>query len=214
VPRGKKVNVDVIVSSPGVELPPAVKAAATEKVQKLVRYLDGMDRAEVLFRAEKNPRIAEKEICELTLSGGGHTVRARVHAGDQFSAVDLAVEKASLQLQKLKTRLVDRHQGRVNGGKGARQGGSGEGTPDPTSLPEAGEGVGVSMETLVVSPGAEPKVVKMKRFRMKPMPVEEAIFQMGLMDHGFFFFVHEETGEPAVVYRRHDGNVGLIEADR
>jgi ribosomal subunit interface protein len=207
--------VDVIVSSPGVELPPAVKAAATEKVQKLVRYLDGMDRAEVLFRAEKNPRIAEKEICEITLSGGGHTVRARVHALDQFSAVDLAVEKASLQLQKLKTRLVDRNQGRTNG-KASRPAPFPEtaGEPDPTSLPTAGEGVGVSMETLVVEPGAEPKVVKMKRFRMKPMPVDEAIFQMGLMDHGFFFFVHEETGEPAVVYRRQDGNVGLIEADR
>ena len=173
-----------------------------------------MDRAEVLFRAEKNPRIAEKEICEITLSGGGHTVRARVHALDQFSAIDLAVDKASLQLQKLKTRLVDRNQGRTNG-KASRQTGTLEaGVPDPTSLPEAGEGVGVSMETIVLEPGAEPKVVKMKRFRMKPMPVDEAIFQMGLMDHGFFFFVHEETGEPAVVYQRHDGNVGLIEADR
>jgi ribosomal subunit interface protein len=206
--------VDVIVSSPGVELPPAVKAAATEKVQKLVRYLDGMDRAEVLFRAEKNPRIAEKEICEITLSGGGHTVRARVHALDQFSAVDLAVDKASLQLQKLKTRLVDRHQGRTNGKTSRPAPAVPAGQPDPSSLPEAGEGVGMSMETLVVAPGAEPKVVKMKRFRMERMPVDEAIFQMGLMDHGFFFFVHEETGEPAVVYRRHDGNVGLIEADR
>lgn len=205
---------DVIVSSPGVELPPAVKQAATEKVQKLVRYLDGMDRAEVLFRAEKNPRIAEKEICEITLSGGGHTVRARVHALDQFSAVDLAVDKASLQLQKLKTRLVDRHQGRTNGKTSRPATAVPTGEPDPSSLPEAGDGVGMSMETIVVAPGAEPKVVKMKRFRMKPMPVDEAIFQMGLMDHGFFFFVHEETGEPAVVYRRHDGNVGLIEADR
>lgn len=207
---------DVIVSSPGIELPPAVKVAAVEKVQKLVRYLDGIDRAEVLFRAERNPRIAEKEICEITLSGNGNNVRARVHALDQYSAVDLAVEKASLQLQKLKTRIVDRNQGRTNG-KAVRPAAPHEtdtATPDPSTLPVAGDGVPMNIETLVVEPGAEPKIVKMKRFRMKPMPVDEAIFQMGLMDHGFFFFVHEETGEPAVVYRRHDGNVGLIEADR
>lgn len=203
---------DVIVSSPGLELSPAVKAMAVEKVGKLGRYLDGMDRAEVHFSEEHNQRIADKEICEITMLGHGRHVRARVHAADQFTAIDKACDKLVNQLQRLKTRLVDRQHGN---GRSPRLETPTTAAPAANVLPEADtKGVPAFGQTIVVDADSnEPRVVKMKRFHMKPMSLEEAILQMQLLDHPFFFFVHQETAEPAVVYKRRDGNIGLIEVE-
>ena len=67
-----------------------------------------MDRAEVHFSEERNPRIAAKEVCEVSLDGHGHHVRCKAAAADGFAAVDLAVEKLEHQLYKLKSKLVPR----------------------------------------------------------------------------------------------------------
>src|SRR3569832_1342330 len=68
-----------------------------------------MDRAEVHFLEERNPRIADKkDVCEVTIEGHGHHVRTKVAAGDPFSAVDAAAQKLEHQLHKLKTKLVGR----------------------------------------------------------------------------------------------------------
>ena len=99
---------DVSVSSRNVELTPAVRAAAEEKIGRLSRFLEGMDRAEVHLMEERNPRIAECDVCEVTMEGHGHVVRVKVAAADPFGAIDAAVDKLEHQLTKLKERLVDR----------------------------------------------------------------------------------------------------------
>lgn len=183
---------DISVSSRHVEVSPSLKQVTVEKIGRLERYLDGMERAEVHFAEERNKRIENKEVCEVTLFGGGHIVRARVAAPDQFAAVDLAVEKLEHQLHKLKSRSVDRRTGKghanVNGKIAA-------------AVAEAGESEPV------------PQLVKTKRFRMKPMNTEEAVLQMEMLGHEFFFFLRSETGEAAVLYHRADGDVGLIEVE-
>ena len=182
---------DITVSSRHVEVSPALRAAAVDKIGRLERYLDDMDRAEVHFTAEHNPRIEQREICEVTLSGPGHVVRAKVAAADQFAAIDAAVTKLEHQLHKLKTRLVARHQGKGHTAvKGAPR--------------TAGDGD---------EPDTEPLLVKTKRFAVKPMTVEEAILQMDLLGHSFFFFENVDTGDAAVVYRRTDGDIGMIERE-
>ena len=178
---------DISVSSRHVEVSPALRDAVVEKIGRVDRYLEGMDRAEVHFSAERNPRIEQREICEVTISGGGRVVRAKVAAADQFAAVDAAVEKLEQQLHKLKNRLVDRSHGRVHGVKGA---------PRATDGEETDEG----------------RLVKVKRFAMKPMTVDEAILQMEMLGHSFFFFENADSGSAAVVYRRADGDIGMIEA--
>ena len=87
---------------------PALRAAAEEKIGRLSRFLDGMERAEVHFSEEHNPRISAKEVCEVSLEGHGHHVRCKVAATDGFAAVDLAVEKLEHQLHKLKSKQVPR----------------------------------------------------------------------------------------------------------
>ena len=99
---------EITVSARHTDISPALRAAAEEKIGRLSRFLDGMDRAEVHFSEERNPRIAAKEVCEVSLEGHGHHVRCKVAAADGFAAVDLAVEKLEHQLSRLKSKLVPR----------------------------------------------------------------------------------------------------------
>ncbi len=103
---------EITVSARHTDISPALRAAAEDKIGRLARFLDGMDRAEVHFSEERNPRIADKEVCEVTLTGHGHTVRCKVSAPDGFVAIDRAVEKLEHQLHKLKTKLLQRTHGR------------------------------------------------------------------------------------------------------
>jgi putative sigma-54 modulation protein len=114
---------EITVSARHTDISPALRAAAEEKIGRLSRFLDGMDRAEVHFSEEHNPRISAKEVCEVSLEGGGHHVRCKAAAADGFAAIDLAVEKLEHQLYKLKSKLVPRK---------ARRGGP-DPDPDPGS---------------------------------------------------------------------------------
>src|SRR5205814_4288290 len=85
------VCMDFAISGRHVELTDALRASVTEKITKATRHLDGLDRAEVRFSEERNPRISEKEVCEVTIFGHGHIVRAKAAAADAFTAVDKVV---------------------------------------------------------------------------------------------------------------------------
>ncbi|MBW3644882.1 MAG: ribosome-associated translation inhibitor RaiA [Actinobacteria bacterium] len=195
---------DVTVSSRNVDLTDALRGAAEEKIGRLDRYLDGMERAEVHFFEERNPRIADKDVCEVTMSGHGHHVRAKVAASDPFAAVDAAVSKLEHQLHKLKTKLVSRSHPRRRAEPPAAalaDPGPGDDLPllppeDELELPEDDDGI---------------RIVKSKRFMMKPMTPEEAVLQMELLGHSFYFFSNAQTGRCAVVYWRAAGDVGLID---
>ncbi len=97
---------DITVSARHIDISTALRAAAEEKIGRLSRFQEGITRAEVHFSEERNPRIADKEICEVSMDGGGHHVRCKVAAGDPFAAIDLAVAKLEQQLYKLKTKQV------------------------------------------------------------------------------------------------------------
>jgi putative sigma-54 modulation protein len=167
-----------------------------------------MDHAEVHFSEHRNKRNADKEVCEVTLEGHGHHVRCKVSAPDGFAAVDRAVEKLEHQLHKLKTKLLKskrNHEGRRRGADRTR----------PLSDDVLGDGALDGVATAVLdgrsADGAAPRIVKSKRFTIKPMTPDEAVLQMDLLGHDFFFFTNADTERAAVVYRRSDGDVGLID---
>lgn len=85
-----------------------VRALTEEKVGRLGRLCPGLDRAEVHFSEERNPRIADKECCEVIIVGHGRSIRARAAARVPLVAVDLVVEKLEHQLEKTKGRIVGR----------------------------------------------------------------------------------------------------------
>ena len=185
---------DIAISGRHVELTDALRATVTEKVTKAGRILDGMDRAEVRFSEDRNPRISEKEVCEVTLFGHGHIVRAKAAAPDLFPAVDRVVDKLEHRLSRLKGKLVGRSHPRRNGSLDSRPGDITQNDDDT----DAEDG--------------HPRIVKTKRFAIKPMTPEEATLQMDLLGHDFFFFTNSDTDMAAVVYRRNDGQIGLIDA--
>ena len=184
----------IAISSRKTVVTPRLEEVIREKIGRLDKFLEGMDRAEVHFAEEKNRRLADrKEMCEVTMYGHGHQVRCKVTAPDPFTAIDLAVEKLEHQLHKLKSKLVQRHHG---GPKATRNGG---GVPAVTTVLDDEE-LGT-------------KIVKTKRFVMTPMTAAEAAMQMELLGHDFFFFANVETGLTGVVYRRSDATVGLIDEE-
>ena len=145
--------------------------------------------AEVEFHEQRNPRVADKEDVEVTITTTtGTLIRAGAHAPDPYAAVDMVVDRLERQVRKLKEKLVGRshprpsHEARVH------------------SAPEDDDDGDQS-----------PKIVRTKRFEIKPMTAEEAALQMDLLGHDFYLFSNSDSGEPNVVYRRRDGDYGLIE---
>ena len=164
---------DITVSSRHADVSPALRQAVAEKIGRLDRFLEGMDRADVHFSEERNPRISDREVCEVTLEGHGHHVRAKVAAPDQFAAVDLAVGKLEHQLSRLKTKLVRRSHGAKAGVNGK---------------------VGAAVDELAPEAG-DPRIVKVKRFAIKPMPPDEAALQMLSLIH-----ISEPTRPISIAY--------------
>ncbi len=195
----------VTVSRRHTEVSDSLRVMAEEKIGSLGRYVEGLDTAEVHFWEHKNPRIADKEVCEVTIEGHGHHVRCKVQAPDGFQAVDKAYDKLEHQLHKLKTKLSRRNQGRPKAHKKVDALGA-VAIAEPAVLDEDIEVDETTEEA--------PRIVKAKRFAIYPMTAEEAAERMQLVGHGFFFFTNVETSRAAVVYLRDDGDVGLIdEAD-
>jgi len=191
----------VTVSSRNAEISDALRQAAQDKIGRLDRFLDGLERAEVHFFEEKNPRISEPEVCEVTMEGHGHHIRCKVAAPDGFVAVDRAVEKLETQLNRLKTRLkkVPASTGRANSPR--------TGAAVERAAPDGGESL--ADQAYITRDGRA--IAKRKSFAIRPMSVDDAVLQLDLLDHGFFFFTSAETDRCAVLYRRNDGALGLIE---
>jgi putative sigma-54 modulation protein len=190
--------VDISIQGRNVEVSDLLKATVEDKVTRLGRYLDSMERAEVRFLEERNPRIADKEVCEVTVVGHGHIVRARATASDTFAAVDRVVDKLEHRLEKLKGRLIGRSHPRRHGG----------GTPGS----EASTAVAEEESQEEGLDEDAPRIIRTVQSDAKPMTPEEAVLEMDLHGHGFLLFTNAETGRAAVVYRRKDGQIGLIDA--
>lgn len=213
----------VTVSSRHVEVSDALRSSATEKIGRLDRFLDGMTRAEVHFEHQRNPRIAAKQVCEVTILGHGHVVRTKVAAPDGFAAVDLAVEKLEQQLHRLKSRLkgksgspkrrlraVDATGAAPTAPAGAPASRDGQLTLVPADGPDDDDDEHSMADDAYVTRAGE-LVVKKKSFAIDPVSVDDAVLQMELVDHSFYLFTNVATGRAAVLYRRDDGTLGLID---
>ena len=188
---------DISIQGRNVEVSDLLKATVEDKVTRLGRYLDSMERAEVRFFEERNPRIADKEVCEVTVVGHGHVVRARAAASDTFAAVDSVVAKLEHRLEKLKGRLIGRSRPHRHSG----------GPPGPEAVTALAEDD--SQEEGLDEDA--PRIIRTVQSDAKPMTPEEAVLELDLLGHGFFLFTNAETGRAAVVYRRKGGQIGLID---
>src|SRR5205807_7351532 len=181
---------DVSIRGRNLELSESLRAAAQEKVNRLTRFLDSVDHAEVQFYEERNPRISARDVCEVTIKAHSHLIRAKAAGADAVSALDRAVDKVEHQIERLKGKLIGRSHPRRHGSVHS------VGQEPEEEEPDDGQA----------------RIVKTKQFPIKPMTPEEAALQMELLGHDFYFFTNADTERAAVVYRRNDGDIGLIDA--
>jgi putative sigma-54 modulation protein len=166
-----------------VKLPKNVHDYAEKKVMKLARFFEEDAEALIVFSVEKN-----RNNVELTVHGAGTWFRARESTSDMFASIDAAVGTIEGQIRKNKTRLARR----------LRQDAFTRTAEETSFTPDEKE--------------EELRIVRIKQFYFKPMTREEAVLQMNLLEHNFFAFRDIDNGESfAVVYRRHDGDYGLID---
>jgi putative sigma-54 modulation protein len=178
----------MIIKGRHMDVTPAIRAYAEEKIGRIAKVLDSMIMsAEVELFTERNPSIEKSQVAEVTVYTKGHVIRAKEAAPDMYAAIDLVSDKLERQVKKFKMKIVDRHK------------------VAPVQIP-AEPIVPEETET-----ETEPAIVKTKIVEVKPMSPEEAILQLELLGHDFFVFSSAETEEISVLYRRNDGDYGLIE---
>ena len=173
-----------------VDLPAKIHAYAEKKVGKLDRFFKEDATAAITFSVEKD-RLNKVEV---TVRSSGTIFRVSESTSDMHASIDAAVTTLERQIRKNKTRLEKRlRQGAFERNVDA------EVSSFAPEEPEEGEY----------------SIVRSKTFPIKPMTRDEAILQMNLLGHSFFAFKDEEAdGAFAVVYRRYDGDYGLIEDEQ
>lgn len=184
---------DITVKSKNCDVPGRLKDEAVERVERATRFFDRVTGVEMVFSEEANPRIPEPALVELTARTKGHQIRAEGCGQDHRGAMDAAVTRLERQLARYKTRLVDRKRG-----KGA-----------PPVATDNGL-VSLGSPTPEADPG-EPRIVRTKQFELVPMLPDDAATHLELLGHDFYLFTNSATGQCNVVYRRKDGDLGLIE---
>lgn len=167
----------------------ALRNHVSEKLTKVVdKYLDKVTEAHVTLSLERYLHHAD-----INLHAGNFHVRGKEKCEDMYASIDMAVDKIERQLKKYKERLREHRPAHV-GSKGP---------------------VRVRYEILEAKgiEGMAPEVVRSNEFLAKPMSVEEALMQMDLMNNDFLVFTRAESpSDVSVVYRRKDGNIGLIQS--
>lgn len=174
---------------------PNLRAYIEKKVPRLHRYLDDIAETKVEISRSSTRSQGAQVVAQLTVTlTNGVILRAEERSGDPYTSLDAVLDTMERQIARFKERFYQRGLRRRAG--------------QPASLSE----LPVASETEAeVEEEAEPQIVKVKQFMVKPMFSDEAIAQMELLGHDFFVFQNAETGKLSVLYRRKDGQYGLIE---
>ncbi|TDO95132.1 putative sigma-54 modulation protein [Halanaerobium saccharolyticum] len=182
-----------------IDITPALKEHAEEKVQKkLDKYFDGEPlEVQISMEVEK-----ERHIVEVTAFIKGLILRGEEVSDDMYTSIDGVMDKLEHQMRKYKSKLHNRYIERKQEYK--------EEYKKKRKEQVLNHQLGNDEEN-VETDEFEPQVVRTKSFPMKPMKVEEACMQMDLIGHSFFVFLNADTEKTNVVYKRNDGNYGLIE---
>ena len=156
------------------------EAGGEKRLGKLDRDVKREAEAIIRFGQQRGGR----NICEITVSVDGLILRAEENSNDMYLSIDRAVDKLESQIRRYRTKM----------GKHLRD-------PKPEAPEEKVE---------PVYEEAHYDVVRVKKFSVKPMDVDDAITQMELLGHNFFLFMNAETNSMCVLYRRNDGTYGLL----
>jgi putative sigma-54 modulation protein len=169
-----------------IEVTDAMRNYMEKRLNKIDRHFDHILEVIVTLSVEKN-----RQIVEATLQASRALIRAEEETDDMYTSIDKVADKLERQIKKYKEKYFQKpHPGTEKVGLANKEVNAEDSEPDKIA-----------------------KIVKTKRFAIKPMSVEEAAMQMDLLGHNFFVFANDNTNKVNVLYKRKDGNFGLIEPE-
>lgn len=174
----------IIITGKNIELTAGLKQAVEDKLNKLEKYFTPDTEVEVTLSVEK-----ERQIIEVTIPVKGSVIRSEQVSDDLYVSIDLAEEVIERQLKKYRKKLLARKQSAIESFNRS------------------------FIDSDDFDDSDEVKIVRSKKFGIKPMYPEDACVQMELTGHDFFVFRNAETDEVNVVYRRKGNTFGLIEPE-
>ena len=174
----------LIIQGKNMEVTDRLQEYIEQKVGKLDRYLPTISEARIELSVEGAKSAKDRQVAQLTVRSKGTFLRAEERTADMFASIDAIVDKMYSQIVRYKGKRYGR--------------GRGPGEMPPVEEFEEEE---------------PPRIVRTKRFQVAPMDEEEAIEQMELLGHDFFIFFNVDANGMNVIYRRQDGNYGLLEPE-
>lgn len=174
----------ITISGKNLDITEGLRSAVEEKLSRLEKYFTPDTIVNVTLSVTKK----RHQKMEVTIPVKGHIIRAEQESDDMYVTIDLVEEVIEAQLKKYRQKLISQQQ-------------------------DAGSFKQEFIEAEIVEEEEEVQIIRSKKFGMKPMFPEDACVQMELLGHAFYVFRNAETDEVNVVYKRKDGNYGLIEAD-
>lgn len=182
-----------------LDVTPALKEYAEKKLRKLDRYLEHAEAVEATVTMRVTRDVHSVEV---TMPVSHMLLRAEERSSDMYASVDMVADKLEKQLDKYRHKLGQKigHRQKLEGCK----------AKESAKLKTGDERVKLDDEEAMVLEGNA--LVRVKDFEMKPMDVQEAILQMDMLGHDFFVFANAQTERTNVVYRRRDGQYGVIQA--
>jgi putative sigma-54 modulation protein len=175
---------DVTIRGRNIEVTPRLQEYVEKKVDRLDRYLSTISEVRVDLAVENTRSNADSQVAQFTLHTKKRILRAEARTDDIYASIDGSIDKLHRQIERYKGKREQRTRG-----------------ADVETV--------VALEE-VIEPST-PEVARVKRFDVVPMSTEEAIEQMELLGHDFFLFYSAEEAAINLVYRRNDGNYGLLQ---
>jgi putative sigma-54 modulation protein len=180
---------ELMIKGKNVEITERLRDYVEAKIGKLDRYLPSISEAWVELSTEGARAAHDRQVCQVTVRSNGMILRAEERSDDMFSSIDTVLDKMYRQIARYKGKRKNRWRG---AGTAAE--------PLPLELEEEPE-------------EESSRIVRVKNFPMTPMHPDEAVEQMELLGHDFFVFFNADEGRVNVIYRRKDGDYGLLQPE-
>ncbi len=174
---------EVSIFTRNMEVTPRLREYVEQKTEKLDRYLSSIEDTRFDLKVENTRSATSTQVAQLTVRMQGTILRVEERTGDMFASIDTVMDKMYRQIARYRGKRKSRRR-------------------DVIELP-------------IEEPWEEPEgeIVRTKRFDVRPMLPEEAVEQMELLGHHFFLFLNADEGAINVVYKRDDGDYGLLQPD-
>ncbi|MFU0528851.1 ribosome hibernation-promoting factor, HPF/YfiA family [Gardnerella vaginalis] len=213
---------EIVITGRHTQINQRFRDVVESKMNRVTAIAPDAQRVQIVLTHEGNPRQADTaKRVEITVVAGSTVIRAEASSTDQFSALDMALDKLTLRLRRTRDRRKDHRRGYtemtpVDMGVVEPEIETTVEEPEENEVNSADAAVASDLgpgESVEVSVGDTPIVIRRKLHIAEPMSIDEALYEMELIGHDFFLFVNKETMRPSVVYRRHGWSYGVFEID-